>query len=94
MAKNEALRERLATLTAERDAVLAKCAPFDAQRAAAWEKVAAAQAEYTAIGEKIAALKTEAYRDACNEIAALSRALGPAHSLSAEAGTMKATPVP
>lgn len=85
--KNENLHALLAEAKAHRDGVLAKCAPLEKARNAAFEKAAAAEAERRTIGDKIAALKDAKFREACNQVAALTKALGGAHSLSAESGS-------
>lgn len=74
--KHRDLRVQLKEYEAERDAVLEKCKPLEIERQAAWDVVAAATAKAKAIGERIAALKTPAYRDTCNSIVVLTRALG------------------
>lgn len=77
----QGLRDQIKELEAYRDSVLEKCAPLEKERDAAHREVAQAQEKARKVGEKIVALKTDEYRDACNMIAALHRALG-ARSLS------------
>jgi hypothetical protein len=90
--KNEFLVKRRAALEAVRDAVLKKAAPLNKQREAAWNAVAAATAKWKGIGDRIEELKADVdfdgldFRGVCNEIAALTRALGTAGSLKAEPG--------
>ena len=92
--KNWELIEQLNELKAERDVVLKLCAPLELEREKAHAKVAAAQAEYKAVGDKIAALKTQRYREVCNMIAVLTRAIGKTVSLQAEPGSFSVTPRP
>jgi hypothetical protein len=87
-------RKRLDELKADRDKVLAAVAPLEEARQKQWEIASAASAEWKRLGEELVAAKGPEFRDTCNEIAVLTRALGKATGIKAEGGDYGVTLTP